>query len=1144
MEKLRETGISQARKSSDNNLIVEVAVMPALRLASTYLPPHRMFFGASGSRISRRKLVTHTKSVLSPHSGAMVRWLALIALCSSASLAVTSWAAAGPRDPVSLAIESQPFDSALYAWARQTGYSVLLPYGDRAIEGLSPRVVGIFTAERALAALLDGSSLTYSFVNSQTVAVRAGSASDRDQPEPLDTAEKAAPRSDRFRVAQSTVVPEVTTEPDAPSTVAQRKREAESSGTLPEVLIAGSRILNVDLKRTADDPQPYVIFDRHLIENSGASNLEGFLRSQLPMNVASAASDQLNSNSGSGKINLRGLGTDETLILLDGRRMAALSFVGATAQQSLNGIPLAAIERIEVLPTTASGIFGGSATGGAINIVLRRDYSGVEGKLTYGSSFMGDALDRSVDLAGGWSLEGGKTSILVAASYLDSDPLLNGQRDYISRARDYIQRTNPAFFPSGAPPLGYTTNIRSNTLINGVRQNLVLDNGTSLNSTITSVPEGYLGVATDGGAALAGNAGRYNLQQENTAQRQGLGGGLLAGHETQSGMLTVRRELTQWMRAFADLRVTNSDMRMPYNSADFGTLSTNAITIPPNSPGNPFQQSITVSVPALGLDGNSILNRIRDRRAVAGFTIDLLKQWQLGADYTWDETTLTTRYPEVLSADAPAAIRAGTIDVLRDLNATSFAFQGGGTAAFAYGPAKFRLQNMAVRIAGVLPWIPPAGPLTLTVLAEHRSELLGDATQTNVTSPSILFFPHRSQATSSLYVETRLPVFSSRNARPGLRLLDVQLSSRYDRYNVDAASTVDMSTPGAMPAARVKNRSSSLDPTIAFRYQPLTDILMRASYGTGYRPPGMNDLVPLGPSTISGSQLVDPLRGNEPLGSETVYSGGNPDLHPETSETRSVGLILTPRWLPGVRISADWSQLRKKNNITGLIITGQSGLNAAINFFPERVIRAAPVPGDRFSVGAITALDDTLINVSRFKIETLDAAVDYQLDAGTLGVFDLTAKGTHLFTALSQLVPDAPLIENAGILATVDFRLGGLKWMGNSTVTWSKRGWMLGWRANFYDSYFLNATHTVVANQGSARVPSQIYYDLFGSYELDWSQSGQWRGALAGIEVLFGVNNVLDRKPPIDVTLSTFYSTLGDPRLANYYLSVKKSFGR
>src|SRR5262249_21909442 len=160
---------------------------------------------------------------------------------------------------------------------------------------------------------------------------------------------------------------------------------------------------NTDIARSRDDAQPYVVFDRETIERSGATTVEDFLKQRLTMNTTAFTSSMNGNTIGSpSSINLRGLGATSTLVLIDGHRSAGvIAFFGSPRQADTNSIPVGAIERIEVLPTTASGIYGGSAVGGVVNIILRRDYSGAEVKLTYENTFASDVTGRRVDFGSG-----------------------------------------------------------------------------------------------------------------------------------------------------------------------------------------------------------------------------------------------------------------------------------------------------------------------------------------------------------------------------------------------------------------------------------------------------------------------------------------------------------------------------------------------------------------------------------------------------------------------------------------------------------------------------------------------------------------------------------------------------------------------
>ncbi len=133
----------------------------------------------------------------------------------------------------------------------------------------------------------------------------------------------------------------------------------------------------------------------------------------------------------------------------------------------------------------------------------------------------------------------------------------------------------------------------------------------------------------------------------------------------------------------------------------------------------------------------------------------------------------------------------------------------------------------------------------------------------------------------------------------------------------------------------------------------------------------------------------------------------------------------------------------------------------------------------------------------------------------------------------AQLVPTAPVIED------VDYS-SGLKWKGNAVVNWDYRQWRLSWTALYFHSYKVGSSSgnnsAVILNQGDARIPSQIYHDLYGSYRFDAPS-----GVLSKLEVSVGVRNVFDKSPPLDLQNGFVYSPGAIRALSNFILAIKKS---
>lgn len=243
--------------------------------------------------------------------------------------------------PVQFDVPPQPLSSALNIFAQQSELKMIF-YTD-VTEGMQAQGVhGTLTPENALKTLLSSAELTYEFFDEKTVSIWA----------PHDRLVKA---EGRILLAQSSSAePRRSTDEATP---AAQEGGREIAKSIPEILVKGSRALNTDIQRTEDDPQPYVVLSRKKIEQSGASNVEQLLATELLVN-SQPLSGLVGTSRPSSRINLRGLGTNQTLILIDGRRVLSPALSGRPEQPDLNGIPLSAIERIEVLPTTASGIYG------------------------------------------------------------------------------------------------------------------------------------------------------------------------------------------------------------------------------------------------------------------------------------------------------------------------------------------------------------------------------------------------------------------------------------------------------------------------------------------------------------------------------------------------------------------------------------------------------------------------------------------------------------------------------------------------------------------------------------------------------------------------------------------------------------------
>ncbi len=1069
---------------------------------------------------------------------------------------------------VKLDISAQPLVDALNDLAHQAGLQLLLDADVSSQSATAPSLKGDFTPEVALQHLLAKTNLRYEFLDARTVAVRMARAREVRPVSGQLTPASADGSRGLFRLARAAA--------DSPAAAEQavvdadkQQSDANEGRGIPEILVRDRRTSNVDIRRSEDDVQPYVVFNAEDIEQSMAGNLEDFLRTRLPMNTQEYTDSQIalnaESNYDGNRIDLRGMGADQTLILVNGRRIPGSFNTAEFQQPSINGIPLSSVERIEVLPSTAGGIYGGGATGGVINIILKRDYRGLELNARYDNVFGSDAARRTLNANAGFSLEGGRTNVMISASYSDSNPFTQGETGLTERGRQLQLLNNPAaILNASSPPIGGTTNIRST---NG--QDLVLKStGQSLGSPITHVPGGYAGPASDGGQAFLTTAGQYNL--ELPSGLAGKGQTLLASPTTLSASINVRRNFTDRIEAFVDVTSSSSE-NSRLNAVFFGNYSLLA-----THAGNPFEQNIRIQF--AGSDfyhGGAAVTTNESIASNIGLNIRLPYEWTVQGEYGWGLSSFQSAGSRFAFTDrdfppGPAllGIWDGTLDVLRDENTyphdyTPYLIPSIPGVKFL-DPSRVKQITTALRLAGPTVNL-PGGPVVLSALLERRTQ----ETLPYIIQTTQFYAPYdasyrsvapRGERNLSGYIEATIPLFSAANALPGLRALDIQASYRRDERTTRALaeSAFSFQTSPSPDGPFTNGDTEYLESevvanqyTFGIRYQPVESVALRASYGEGVLPPSLSQLVPRLVYDLdygNFSRILDHKRGNEQvILLNSRQQQGNPDLLPESSRSVSAGAVFTPAILPGLRLSIDYTRIEKSDEISfGNVIT----LAELEEFFPGRIVRAPLTPEDQalgFTGGVITDLNDSQINISQTKVEAVDIQADYDWNTA-YGMFRAYVIGTHMLHREYRAVADSALIDPVG------YANGPLEWRGNGGLNWQRGVWSAGWNAQWYNSYksynfspldqpgYEAYIAGVVLNYGRARIPRQIYHDMFVKYRVE--ESALAGGMLANSEIMLGISNVFDTLPPALPTTNTLggYSRYGDPRLRRYSISFRKSF--
>src|ERR1700733_260554 len=932
---------------------------------------------------------------------------------------------------------------------------------------------------------------------------------------------------------------------------------------------------NVDIPRTIDDVQPYYIFNNETIEASGATNIEDFLKQYLTMNSVVQTNSQeygvtgtFRINSGllgnTSTINLRGLGSDQTLILVDGHRIAGVSVEGNSGQPDINGIPIAAVDHIEVLPSSSGGIYGGSAMGGVINIILKKNYKGGDISYTREAVVSGHGFDSTLDGSYGFSLEDGKTQVMISAHYSDSEPLLLEDRaGLVTGGIRTLTQADPGIF-TGGPGGGQAFQGGTLPNITGpftcgptecTPQTLVLLNGKSLNSSATTLCPG-ISLSTPISvldACLLKNAGTQTLNLSPGLGEFGLQQPIGYAPRVESVIATAHRSMTSWLDAFVDVTVTKNDSASQYNPIGDGLWSVYA-----GNPTNPFQNSVILHIPvetAEPLIGDSLTRAI-----TTGLTAQLPGGWRSELDFTWSENSFNSFYGQINSdlfdgiATGPFADFSGINGALVTGGVNPFVDTGAHPLNVApyiypwsYGSSS-SLNDVALRSSGPflqLPW----GSPTVAVAVEHREEGFPTSTQSNIyNTPSsapednyTTFFGQH-QSTNSLYLETNVPLISERNALPGLRQLELQAADRIERYDVMTGTTSEQVYTGGtfpdgtvfpsricyspaqdtqcqIPVPRATASYSSNDHTFGLKYKPLESLTVRGSIATAFLPPTYSQLLPNPQVTPDGDTITDPKTGA--TYQVNTISGGSANLKPESDKNWDIGVIFEPQDIifKGLRVDLEFVKILRFDaivNITGNQILSDPALASS------RVTRNP-------ATGLITQINESAINATELKYDGYDLSINY-LKATDIGTFEFIGRGSIAQHNTEQLGIGAPSVELVGQV----WNGGQIKSSANATVTWAKGAWKLGWTTRWFDGYYSEDPYG-----NTLRISSQVYHDFFAKYSVGPSSNK----LLANASVQFGIKDIFNTAPPYDPYFAPFYrSPIGDIHMQEWRLGFRKGF--
>jgi outer membrane receptor protein involved in Fe transport len=819
---------------------------------------------------------------------------------------------------------------------------------------------------------------------------------------------------------------------------------------------------------------------------------------------------------GGASINLRGLGSESTLVLLDGRRMGKSGVFGGVTDVS--GIPLRAVERVEIMLDGASAIYGSDAVGGVVNIILKKDFEGTEATYEYGAPQQGGFDEHIATVSGGFSWGNGRMRATVEhfqRTNLDGDD--RPERVWRSAARypgSYAASVfnQPLFYrfegehylPSELASAGLTPASPGVQAINY--------------ATVAPGVSGMWGV--DALQAYEVFAGVYD---EDASE----GVSLLPKQQRNSVQLGFDQRFSVFG---APVTLAGSAY---YSQRDtYAARGSFAISMPiaADHPSNPFEAALITHWRIPGLADQ----HFQTEQEVARWSLRLDGvalgwNWTVAGGQSIDEIDMRHKGRPIATQNSPefnALLDAGlnmfVADLLdstpSDLLQSLVAAQQPRTMATN---KEYTVEANASRALFAL----PGGEVHLAVGVDWRDEFLQTASASvlgatdlsgfNSSGPSGPFSEAQAgRVQRAAFTELLVPVVGAANARTGLRRLMFTGAVRYDDYNYYGSDTTwslgAMFNPVDALSFRINRSTSFVAPT------PRDGLIPRVDYDFSGIPGGL-------PWSLTDENGVP--TGNS-IGLAAAIDGGNPELTPETADSLSAGFEFSPPVIPGLSLRVTWHQTEYSNRI---------GASPVIQWI-EGTDFAAKYPNISLHENGGLIWDLRAFNYAAVDVEGIDYQVRYNQDTG-YGQILLSANVSYTAKYERLALPgEAPINEVASVDVLSQSVVPRYRYSANL-------GWYRGGLALNVDLSTASSTISRAPSAAAGGVISRIgkyavATDLILSYDFDRAQGGLAPAWLGGTVLSLKVLNVLDDHPKYFIFNETtgengpseFNANLADPR--------------
>jgi len=952
----------------------------------------------------------------------------------------------------------------------------------------------------------------------------------------------------------------------AASLSASAQEDVEESKVEETIIVTGSRIANANLM----SPSPVTTVGAEQIQARGTVRVEDMLNT-LPQVSPSEGSGRANEAAGTANVDLRGLGAERTLVLVDGRRMPYGSPISAPAD--LNQIPSMLVERVEVLTGGASAVYGADAVAGVVNFIMKDDFEGVmidtqvgafqtgnsndmlertlnnANQPVPGSTMDGESVD--VNLVFGMNGDNGRGNITGYFNWKKQNEVLQGERI------------------SSACALGYSDGMFS-----------CGGSGTTFPGQFTSLGGG----AAPFSFTLADDGGIRDYDPSTDTYNYAPLNHFIRPNERYSFGAMGHYDVSDKMELYGSFAFTN-DVTTAQIAPSGNFLQTDTINcdnpllsaeqlqticldngVDPNA-ADLADRNATLYIGRRNVEGGGRRNEIEHTsyRVVGGFRGDLDDVWSYDVFGQYAKVSYSDSAENFFNLDKLRNALEVRIDPDTGEAACQVAIDGTDPSCAPYNV--FELGGVT---QDALDYIQSPGFREGEVTQEMFSAVLtGDMTRYGIKTPwadtglqAVFGAEYReeylSQKNDALTREGKLGT-----ARPDVEggvnvyefFTEVQLPLVENRPGID-----ELAINGAYRYSDYYETTGTQSTyALGLTYAPVPEYRFRAQFQRATRSPNPLELYsPQSPFEFTlpanANGLYDPCAGANPARSEIEcartgvtaaqygniadnpaaqfrnISGGNPNLDVEKSNTYTFGVVAAPSFVPGLNLSIDYFNIEVEDFIGS--VPEEESLNQCLTtgdeFFCGLINRGAN--------GTLWAGDDayviaTKLNTGSLKTSGIDVSASYNFDVGTYGSVRVDYLATFLDTLDKEPLPGLDVIECAGYFASTNSSCGTSKpkYRHNLPVSWMTPWGDLTVRATWRHIGSVDLVGSNVDNVNTV-LEARDYLDL--------SMKATVR---EGVALRFGVNNVFDRNPPVSTNVGSAGGSFGN---GNTFPQVYDALGR